>query len=624
MRITRHKIRLTLATLLASTTFILTGCYEEQIVPLALTEEESEGIIEGELYPSYITLNITAAATGGSTRANPTGGELGDGTEMGQSYENAVNSAVLFLYQGDNVNINANLAEYTPVTIVEFNNFTEKSDERPYDYIAVSEPQRVDVQLGTYKVLAIANPKDLTWAEEKGSELTLADVRDHIESTAWAEGNGSYSSFLMSSENDEKGSTLEITEESTYDNPASTFVEVERMAARIDYQTTGTYTIVDDGTGSNSAYDGATVEITGAAIVNNLTAGSYLLKRTNNGLGTAVTYLGDEEDTNGVATNYVVDPWTEEKTGGDYVTIDGVSSSVSSLYGVYYPGEATSDEQDPSYWAGIMKKGTEITADGETWNRIGYTMENTTYADYTSKKYSTAVVFGATFTPAEGTVVDTFYDGFSYTDGKTFFKWNYILYATAEDMMATAYPSSSTATTPAFVAGDMFGAATFGSITSLEELQAFAATLRDDDPTGYKAYLESFEEFPTSKNTLYWETYMENECGYKFDTTNGVTLNAFDIETTYKSTRAALADYTDGAVSTYEDAQCYYTWWVRHSNDGDNDANGTMEYSIVRNNIYKLQVTSVYSIGGDIPEEGLRIHVYVKDWTMYDTEVINL
>ena len=46
-----------------------------------------------------------------------------------------------------------------------------------------------------------------------------------------------------------------------------------------------------------------------------------------------------------------------------------------------------------------------------------------------------------------------------------------------------------------------------------------------------------------------------------------------------------------------------------------------MEYAVVRNNIYKLNVMGVSSLGGDIPNvEGLRVNVYVHDWVMLDGE----
>ncbi len=586
---------------------LLTGCVSDDLSTDVLMDAKGKA-----LGNSYITLTIYPSSRT-STRAdgnNPTGGELGDGTEKGQDYENTVTSATLFLYQtttGAGVN---DTDGNTPVFLVEFDNMTPTTDDRPYDYIAVSEPQQTEIEDGTYRVLAIANPKDLTWARES-TNLTLGDVRNHIETMAWTETDGNYSSFLMTSENDEKGSTI-VLKGNPQDDPATTFVEVERTAVRVDYRTKdgNSYPIEEDGDNIKG-----TITITGATLVNNLTAGSYLLKRTNDGLGsTTVTYLGGETETNGVATNYVIDPWTDLKDGTTTsITIDGESDkAISDLYGVYYPGEATEEEQNPSFWENLMTKGEEVTDEEteETWLRIGYTLENTTYAPYTSKKYSTAIVFGATFTPADGTVVNSFFTDLEFTPGtSTLFKWNNTLYASTQDMMAAAYPN-------VFTTENMFGETTYTSITDMEKLAAFVATLRDDDPTGYKAYLESFTSFPTDKSSLYWNNYMEESIHYGVYETSGVVIDT--------DTRALLYAATNGAVSTYENSQCYYTWWIRHSNDDSDETNGVMEYSIVRNNIYKVEVESVQALGGDIPSEGLRIRVYVRNWTMLNELVIDL
>ncbi len=598
---------------------LLVGCMTDDYVCPDTTTDINTG------QSSFLALGLTTSKMN-DTRSDtypPKGGEWGDGREIGQDYENLVTTVAAFLYQDED---GINGSSTTPVTLVYFAEGAvsgEQNTTNNIDYIATTIAQEVSLEPGFYNVLAIANPDDISWAQTNSS-LTLGDVRDYISKSAWTEtsssGTTSYSSFLMTSENEGAGVTLVYN---TEDDPAIAEVDVERMAARVDYKAEGTFTITPE---DDANYTGSTIEITGAAIVNNLTQGSYLFKRVSEGYGDDVTYLGEETaDANYIATNYVIDPWTDEKLGGDQVTIDGVQSDVSELYGVYYPGNATDgDEQDPSYWANLVTPGTPISDGSETWYRVGYTMENTTYADYTSKKYSTAIVFAATFTPADGTVRNTFYSDYDFFEyGKsTFFKWDNVLYATAEDMMAVAYPN-------VFTAEDMFGETTFSSISDMDALATFIATLREDDPTGYKHYLESITEFPTSISELYWVTYMENVCGYKFDSTEGVIINAFDVETTYGSTRAALNTLTDGLVSTYEDSQCYYTWWIRHSNDATtdydgNETNGIMEYSVVRNNIYKLNVTSVYSIGGDIPQEGLRIYVYVKDWTMLDEEVINL
>ena len=62
---------------------------------------------------------------------------------------------------------------------------------------------------------------------------------------------------------------------------------------------------------------------------------------------------------------------------------------------------------------------------------------------------------------------------------------------------------------------------------------------------------------------------------------------------------------------------------LRHSNNGDDETNGVMEYAVVRNNIYKVSVNSIYSLGGDIPDnEQLDARVYVNKWSMLPDEVL--
>lgn len=132
-------------------------------------------------------------------------------------------------------------------------------------------------------------------------------------------------------------------------DPAKATVSVERMAARLDYQASGSYPCQDP------QYSGATAEITGAALVNNLTAGSYLTKRVANDVNgtTGLSYLGDETADEGVQTNYVLDPWTAQKTANnDNFTIgDATAQSASALYGVWFDGSS----DDPNQWASCVK-----------------------------------------------------------------------------------------------------------------------------------------------------------------------------------------------------------------------------------------------------------------------------
>ena len=547
---------------------VAVGCSQDDVAA-----GDGEGGV-GELTDSYVTLNFTMAFSGQGTRSNPMGGETGNGTEAGQDDENEISSAVAFLYQdAAGVNSSAN-PEVTPVV---FSKVTKNGDKYS------TTPERVTLPNGgDYHIIVVANYGKDWWS----APLKLNDVRDHIQKTAWEEEyNGEYSNFLMSSANDTQSFSLASRPESA---PLNINVDVERMAARIDYQAEGSFPCGDQ-TGS--------VEILGAAIVNDYNAGSYLLKRVADEVG-GVTYLGDE-----TLTNYVIDPKTNgTKTSSDYKA------------GTYYPDiiDHADGWADPNVWADYVKKGTPIAVDGKTWNRIGYTMENTTPTTSDLASTNTGVVFKARFSPATNTVTGNY----DYSRPATFFSYRGALYASMEDVMKSVYGT----------AFDDFDNK-IAACKSWEDVKAFIAeNLNQLDPSGYDDYLSGLVEAGGTFSTdgLTWSEYMLANCGYS-STTSGNNVAVTLDQGSGVVTRVALRPY---GVSTYENATCYYTWWVKHSNDNDNSKVGPMEYGIVRNNIYKLTVKSVAGLGGDVPggtpENGdhIVIHVKVNDWMLLDEEEI--
>ena len=559
-------------------TALAAGCAQEDI-----GNAPSEG--GGMSASSYVSLSF-ASPQGTPTRANPTGptgGEEGDGLETGQDYENAITSAVAFFYQGtDQEGVNSNGG--TPIKAVVSFNFNNIGNGVDRTY--TTSPQQVDLENGTYNVIVVANPGADWWT---GRSLTLDDVRNHIQTTAWTASGSDYSDFVMTSAAD---ATLTLNSNPESD-PAKATVNVERMAARLDYKAEASYPCTDP------AYSGATVEITGAALVNNLTAGSYLLKRVADDVnGTNLSYLGDETPDAGVQTNYVLDPWTADKTSANNsFTIGGEAKMAEDLYGEWFGNIS----QDLNYWAAYVHPGTDVTVGTEKWQRIGYTLENTTAAEEAGKRYSTGVVFKAKFHP-QGVA--------NYTDGATFFEHGTTLYASMEDMMKVFYGKKFDQL------GNIANCSTWGEVR-----QFITSTLLNDDPSGYDKYLEGLAEGKDDNaavadvNSLTWSNYMQKECGYSRDGSGNVVLDQND-----KVTRIALQPY---GTRTYEDATCYYTWWVRHSNDNNDDAKDIMEYAIVRNNIYKLTVESIYSLGDPVPgDEELNVKVYVNNWLLLDPETL--
>lgn len=552
----------------------------------------------------YVKLRVSVPSQAPVSRAgDPTGGESGDGEEPGQTYENSINSVLVFFYRADdNNNINAEAS--TPID--EYAHLTTVNKDENGSW--VTNPVQVSLDLNTpYNVIVVANPGDTSWAgTEEGR--TLGGVRDHIYTQAWKESGDGYTDFVMSSEDGTE--TITVTEKNTSEaNPATTKVDVERLAARVDYQTNqkNNYDCTD-GIGS--------VTITGAAIINQLTAGTYLIKRVTQGSITDnVTYLGDEEPAGangGVATNYVIDPWTADKTaanamlsdGNTPFEVNGTKVNAAGLYEqeTYYP--TIPDGANPKAWADYCKKGTPMEDAGDGWTRVGYTLENTTLAENTSTNYNTGIVFKAQFTPA-GVAY--------YTSGNTFFRYDNTIYTTLTGMMASLNGQQDFAQ---YVSDAKQGFKSWSDVTE------FADGLTD--PTGYADYLKGLAgagaDTGFSIDGIYdWNKYMLYVLGVdESNSGKGPQINQRDI-----NTRDVLFTNSKERLRTYYNGQCYYIWWLRHSNNGDDTTNGIMEYAVVRNNIYKVTVSSVSSIGGDIPgAEELRAHVYVNDWVSLEEETL--
>ena len=557
--------------------------------------EQGKPVVTGS---AYLQLSLSMTGNSGTRAGKPTGGEHGDGDEPGQTYENDVNSVVAFLFKHSDKGIEAD--GKTDVHHVEFTDF--KYAEPNTNRITTMPEAVKDIELNTdYDVIIMANPGDDDWWR---SASNLHQVRDHIQKNAWKEdGQGGYSDFLMSSA---KATTqpIHITNTSTYTSPVTASVDIERMAARVDYNAEGEYTCI------GTDYPGAKVTIEGAAIINRFTAGSYLLKRVADAVNVdpenpdEVEYLGDEAPVaGGKATNYVLDPWTAQKTEanltGEPFLVDGKTVGADGLYAedTYYPERNT----DPAWWADKIKPCPTVTDVNETngvktWRRVGYTLENTTSDTETTKAYNTGVAFKAKFEP-QGVA--------GYNPGNTFFTLDGTIFASLSRMMA--YFNN-------VPGGDFAGHVdkNISPTSEANEVMAFALTLKND-PLGYCEYL---------KKGVYksFNDYILENFGVDEKEKDGPQINKNNI-----NTRDKLYTLSDEKICTYYKGRCYYIWWLRHSNNDDDKTNGLMEYAIVRNNIYKINVTDIYTLGSDIPEsDEIKANVYVNKWRMLKDEELHM
>lgn len=365
---------------------------------------------DGSAY-AYVSLTIHTGTAGNVTRANPTGGEDGNGNEKGQDYENAVSDLTLFFYPatlGDGgVNRNGDI-EFTAKAYITNRdpNWDMTDGTQPIDRTYEVGPVKVNgLKMNQqYHVLAVANAGDLTGQEKE--IVSLDDLRkaEINQVYAFSEQEG-YSNFVMASEGDEDP-VLEISYENSETNPATTTIDLERLVARVDYQVESSYeTTTDDA----NEIEG-TVTIESAVLVNDFIGGTYFLKRTGSSVDASeVTYLGDETLN---PANWVVDAFlTSEKE--------------SKLYRNYFTSFTSL-----SGWESLLKKGDPIMdSAGQTWHRIGYTMENTNQVQSESdlENYCTGMVFKAKFVPTNWV---------GYTEGTTFYRYYNTLYKSIEDLQS--------------------------------------------------------------------------------------------------------------------------------------------------------------------------------------------
>ena len=461
--------------------------------------------------------------------------------------------------------------------------------------------------------------KDIVAAEVGGEEvegwtqgtLGLDRLRKRARTSAWtvtAGGNGAapeYSDFVMSSA--EEASITIDESNSSAEHPATAEISVERLAARVDYCPVSDFE-VEDKTG--------TVTITGLALANNLTRGEYYFKRVTEGATVnGNIYLGEETaDANGAGTNYVRDPWTDLKTEGNKdaanFPLDPEAQTTSKSYasalyasGHYFP---TDCQNNAAFWSANAVQGIALDADanGDTYYLAAYTMENTLPKDAPLEYYATAAVFKAIFQPA----------GLTADGGNTFFEWNGALYLDLADIMDTYNEPNAFATSQTDLA----------SATTWDAVRQILGTLTQADPTGYYEWLSgqitaAADGTTPQPDALTWEHYMDETFGY-----SRVAGARATIDQDSHDTQAELL--AAGNIRTYRHSECYYTWFIKHAEDGDDEAQGVMEYGIVRNNIYKLKVYSVKGLGSIVPDEDnqLRVSVYVRNWRLLPEESLAL
>lgn len=266
---------------------------------------------------SYVSVTVSAGSREATTRG-PQGGEDGDGREDATENEYKISNLTLLLYKGGNNGINStnNPTIEHAIYFSSFNVVTDNGNDG-YDnktYSTFTKKLDDGIERAVYHVIAIANAGDMT--SLKGE--ALSSVRNHIITEQWktAASINDYTDFVMTSEKD---AIIDMTTgEGSFDSPFKATIEVERLAARIDFDISGGTYHSENGGYYEYAVEGSTTDkyrLKSIKVKNMLTSGSYLIKRVATAVdGTGLSYLGAETAESNVSTNYVLDPWTNLKT----------------------------------------------------------------------------------------------------------------------------------------------------------------------------------------------------------------------------------------------------------------------------------------------------------------------
>lgn len=321
---------------------------------------------------AYLQVKVTVEGSG-DTRASrattePQGGEDGNEREPGTNLENDVNSLAVLLYQSDKNDLSK--ADATIDYVYTFTNLNKVTTSSGSDVNYTTNPREIDASIVSknYHVIVIANADDMT-SRCKGKKIS--EVRDLQMSKVCTRDADitKFSNFIMSSKKD---ATIDFTTEGSETDPYQVTVDIERLAARIDIIPNATYDDTDKGYYYN-VMDGTNVvggfKLESVTPTKVMTSGEYLIKRvSSNAAVSAVTYFGQEvmDPTTKASTNYVVCPWSKDRTGLTLSNAEGPAS----LYNVK---ETTSTSTtDPSYI-------------------LDYVMENTTTDN--AEAYSTGLIF---------------------------------------------------------------------------------------------------------------------------------------------------------------------------------------------------------------------------------------
>lgn len=588
----RYRLKHTYLSLLCGV--LLAGCADRD--PSPGYGDASEGSITVVLRVPY--------ADAGTTRANPEGGEDGNGREQGLSHENQVYDVNVFFFQGmgfsraDAGDVNVSCV-YVPsmegegITTEDLpfeKKITIKIDpsatslassgvlvgDTQVSFITVVNAGKdLGTEIGNLSQLREFTKFGKTWTPAADGSLDAGKCDRFVMTTAYDTNGKDY--VTIGGENRNVGSGVLVkntgnASEAAGGNAPTWEGEttVQRLCARIDVMhkdniSEGNAELIYKVKGIDNTEN--TVHITNILPVNVMSLPSYLLTKTTDGIPTEWTEAGlgnikwggiENTTGNNVPANYVIEPTTLLKEAAD------ASSKFSEWYGESATSTVRKKITDPEfgkvadyYTGNSLEKHNNIEYDKTTI--IGYANENVQSKSGFNSGFLTGLVFRAVYQPR---------------------KW---------------WRKSE------------------GNFVVEEKSDADWLAMGDKGFTRYQ---------PT----------MKYEADGKGD---GVAVAITDEQAMYFANHEDALEYAgkhpeeQAIITRFDNGICYYNLWLRHYDDVDDVGHSDphehfdMEYAIVRNNIYRVALSfsgpgDPNPFGPDGPKlrepDTMMARIFVRKW----------
>lgn len=584
------------------------------------SDNELNGSNEPGVYPGhpedavYMNVNIQLPVGGKNTRSETDSdkdddyGTSTDGTEVGKDYENKVNGVLIVLADASNNFIAAGEHNSLPVVREGIVNTTQKINKSAlaaYYGNGTLGTGKDQVNLYVFcnptmelKTIFEKSGADSEWIDEIA---TLEEEPDGtVKGAAVWGGNDHKAGFLMataSSKDIKKYIPKNFTDWDNFTNEKNAFdfsgkntlsngtkignignIHVERVVARFDFKDGSpskdqTYVIAE-----KDDKPTLKVKLNKMALINMSKHFYYLRRVSDNGLADNVEICGTEYDS-GQNWNFVVDTDAEQKNGAidaSYPFADYFNFCLGHQENnTWSIDETARDQWYTSLIKDVIDNQNEEDNDDE-WNsdhtRNGYRIwryvtENTIPGINNQENgISTGIVFKGKI-QATTDAPQSLQDAINGATGDS--NADAILYAYSNQLYVSWTEVREAALDA--TANEEFKKAVFGTPKNTPSKTVYSDDTKSPD------YLWNI-----------WHNVKGHNDAAALSAFKEVATNKDHQFTLYQSSR----DENDGAGY-----YCYYFYWNRHNDNGNNGVMGPMEFAVVRNNVYKLSVVDINRLG---------------------------